>query len=254
MHERLNIFGLNIHHIRFRDAITQVMELGFNQTPSFVCFANVHMTIEAYKDPGFAKKVNKATLVLADGNPLISAFRLLYHKKQERIAGMDFLPGLLDAINQGHFRIFLYGSSKEVLDALQKKITKKYAAVEIAGAISPPFRPLSPEELQHVTDQINESGAHIVFVSLGCPKQENWMFANHQKINAVLLGVGGAFRVTAGLQKRAPVWMQKISMEWSYRLIQEPGRLFKRYLVTNSIFVWLLNKAVVKKIWYGFAK
>jgi N-acetylglucosaminyldiphosphoundecaprenol N-acetyl-beta-D-mannosaminyltransferase len=134
-----------------------------------------------------------------------------------------------------------------VLDALQEKIRLDYKDVELAGAITPPFRTLSNEEVVAHIDQINQSDAHLVLVSLGCPKQEKWMSAHSQKINAALLGVGGAFAVTAGLQKRSPAWMQRAGLEWLHRLAQEPGRLFKRYFITNTHFIFLLSKEIIKR-------
>lgn len=247
MPEKFRIISLNIDHISFAESLDQVMRWGLSHTPSYVCFANVHMTIEAHNDASFQEKVNNAGLVLADGKPVAVACRLLYGKKQDRIAGMDFMPAILAKAHEQKARVFLYGSTPQVLDALQKKITSDYKNVVVAGAIAPPFRPLTPEELQQHIDQVNGSGAHLVMVSLGCPKQEKWMWANTAKINAVLLGVGGAFAVTAGLQKRSPVWMQRLGLEWLHRLMQEPGRLFKRYFVTNTSFLFLLIKELVKR-------
>jgi len=134
-----------------------------------------------------------------------------------------------------------------VLEQLIRKIETTYPGVQVAGAISPPFRPLSQEELNDHIDQINRSGANFVLVALGCPKQETWMALHSEKLHAVLLGLGGAFPVTAGLQKRAPVWMQRAALEWLHRLLQEPGRLFKRYLYTNLYFIVLLVKAIFRK-------
>jgi N-acetylglucosaminyldiphosphoundecaprenol N-acetyl-beta-D-mannosaminyltransferase len=250
MNEPFNILGLEIDHISFDKAIQKVKSLGLARISSYVCFANVHMVIEAYKDKRFAKQVNAASLVLPDGQPLIKLNRILNHKNQERIPGMEFMPKLLEAIKSKGFKIFLYGSDHNVLNTLQQKIREKYPTVELVGAVSPPFRKLSDQELNEYIHQINNSGAHIVFVSLGCPQQERWMAENHKKINAVLLGVGGAFSVTAELQKRAPVWMQENSLEWLFRLLREPRRLFKRYLLTNTLFIWLISKELIKnKLW-----
>lgn len=255
MNEPLNILGLEVDHLSFQQAIQKVKELGFARMSSYVCFANVHMVIEAYRNKNFAKQVNAATLVLADGQPLTKLSRILYRKTQERIPGMDFMPKLLEAINSENFKIFLYGSNEKVLDALQLKIKQKYKLVEIAGAISPPFRKLSGIELNDHVNTINSSGAHIVFVSLGCPQQEKWMFENHKKIGAVMLGVGGAFSVTAEIHKRAPLWMQENSLEWLFRLLCEPRRLFKRYFLTNAMFIWLMSKELIKnKLWTLFIR
>ncbi|MEI6947677.1 WecB/TagA/CpsF family glycosyltransferase [Paraflavisolibacter sp. H34] len=249
--ERLNILGLHISRISYAGALEQVAAWGRSHTPSYVCFANVHMTIEGHKDPEFARQVNGASLVVADGFPLAKACRLLYGQVQERIDGMGFLPRLIAFLNTGGYRIFLYGGSPKVLAALEQVIRRHYPRVEIAGAVSPPFRDLSSAEQEDYIRQINESGAHVVFVALGCPKQERWMHRHHGRIKAVLLGVGGAFSVMAGLQKRAPQWMQEAGLEWVFRLAQEPRRLFKRYFVTNLLFVWLLGKQLLKKKVYG---
>src|SRR5256885_1302992 len=219
MAEKYKIISLSVHHLSFSASLDAVMDWGLIHKPSYVCFANVHMTIEAYNDKLFLEDLNKASLVVTDGKPLTFAARLLYGKKQERIAGMDFMPALLRRANKSKAKIFFYGSTPEVLNSLTNEISGAYKDLEIVGMISPPFRMLLPEELSDHIDQINKSGAHFVLVSLGCPKQEKWMAANSTRINAVLLGVGGAFSVTAGLQKRSPVWMQRSGLEWLYRLI-----------------------------------
>ena len=247
MPEKFQIISLNIDHVGFTESLEQVMRWGLNHTPGYVCFANVHMTMEAWKDAGFKEQVNHASLVLADGKPLAVAGRLLHGKKQERIAGMDFMPAILEKANEHSARIFLYGSTQEVLDALRKKIAVDYRNVQLAGAITPPFRALTEDEVSGHINQINKSGAHLVLVSLGCPKQEKWMATHSHRINAMLLGVGGAFAVTAGLQKRSPAWMQRSGLEWLHRLVQEPGRLFKRYFVTNTGFLFLLSKELIKR-------
>lgn len=247
MIERSHIISLNVHNLSFADSLTQVSNRGLQHQRGFVCFANVHMTIEAYNDSNFQLLLDKALLILPDGKPIALACKWLYKKKQERISGMDFMPAILEQAHKQSSRLFLYGSTPKVLDNIKDKIRSNYPGAIIAGAISPPFRQLNESEIKEHITQINESGAHYVLVALGCPKQEKWMAANYDSINAVLLGLGGAFPVTAGLQKRSPAWMQKLSLEWLYRLAQEPRRLFKRYLYTNTLFLWLLAKEFLKK-------
>ena len=247
MFSTLPIVGLKIHHLSFQESIQQVCTWGLNHQHGFVCFANVHMTIEAYKDPAFKRDLNNALLVLPDGKPVALACNWLYKKKQERIAGMDFLPAILQQSKKVNAKIFLYGSTEEVLKKLIKKIESDYPDLIVAGAISPPFRQMSEAENQRHINEINNSGAHMVLVALGCPKQEKWMANHHQQINAILLGLGGAFPVMAGTQRRSPMWMQKAGLEWLYRLLQEPRRLFKRYLYTNTLFIFLLMKEFLKK-------
>jgi N-acetylglucosaminyldiphosphoundecaprenol N-acetyl-beta-D-mannosaminyltransferase len=246
MSEKLRIISLGIHHLGFKESLEKVMDWAEKRQSAYVCFANVHMIIEAYKDKAFPAQVEKASLVLADGKPVASACKILYHKKQERIAGMDFMPRLLEIANERRTPVFFYGSTQEVLEGIKQKINLLYPSVIHAGSISPSFGVIKEEEMANHIEQINNSGAQIIFVSLGCPKQERWMATHSEKINGVLLGVGAAFPVMAGLQKRAPVWMQNLSLEWVYRLWQQPRRLFKRYFFTNLTFLYLLVREWVK--------
>jgi N-acetylglucosaminyldiphosphoundecaprenol N-acetyl-beta-D-mannosaminyltransferase len=204
------------------------------------------MTIEAVDHSDFAEVVNGADMVCADGMPLAKAVKLIYGQKIDRVAGMDMFPDLIQAADEQNLSIFLFGSTDEVLAKIKKKITTKYPAVKLVGAVSPPFRSLSDEEEAEYIKQINDSGAKMVFVALGCPKQEKWMAKHSKNINAVLLGVGGAFPVFVNEQKRAPKWMQNMSLEWLYRLIQDPKRLFKRYFYTNTKFLFLLGIQFLK--------
>jgi N-acetylglucosaminyldiphosphoundecaprenol N-acetyl-beta-D-mannosaminyltransferase len=247
MYERCRIISLSVHQLSFSESIEQVSTWGLQHQQGFVCFANVHMVIEAHNDPSFLQMLDEATLVLPDGKPVALACRWLYKRKQERISGMDFMPALLQKAHQLRARVFLYGSTDAVLKSIQQRIQSDFPGAVVAGAISPPFRQLTEEELQDHIRQINESGAHFLLVALGCPKQEKWMAKNYRSINAVLLGLGGAFPVTAGMQKRAPVWMQKLALEWLFRLTQEPRRMFKRYFYTNLYFIGLFIKEIFRK-------
>jgi N-acetylglucosaminyldiphosphoundecaprenol N-acetyl-beta-D-mannosaminyltransferase len=246
MNERIRVIDLHISRIGFTESIRQVLALG-NKGNAYVCFANVHMVMECHKDANFCGLVNNADLVLADGQPIAKACKWLYGIEQERIDGMSFTPQIIAAAAAENMGIFLYGSTQDLLSKLETKIKSDYPSAIISGMISPPFRTQTAIETEAAIKEINASGAKVVLVSLGCPKQEKWMAMYYQKINAVLLGVGGAFAVMAGIQKRAPVWMQSLSLEWLYRLAQEPGRLFKRYLITNTGFIYQLSKAMLKK-------
>lgn len=213
---------------------------------AYVCVANVHMCIEAYRYPEYKKIINEADLVTADGMPLVLALKILFGIQQDRIAGMDLLPALLASAEEKGLSVFFYGGTEDMLDTTQKYIQDHYPNLKNHHYYSPPFRALTDIEKSEVVNRINASKANLVFVALGCPKQEKWMASMRGKVNACMIGIGGALPVMIGMQKRAPQWMQKSSLEWLYRLLQEPKRLFKRYFVTNSLFIYLLAVELVR--------
>lgn len=213
----------------------------------YACVANVHMLIETYRNSSFATTVNEASVIAPDGKPITWALRFIHGIKQERVAGMELLPDLLTLAEQKGVPVFFYGGSEEMMAKAQPELKKKFRNLIIAGAYSPPFRQLTAEEEEGVVEKINQSGARLVFVILGCPKQEKWMASMKGRVQAFMIGVGGALPVLLGMQKRAPRWMQKAGLEWLHRLSQEPRRLFKRYAVTNSLFLYLFFKAYLRK-------
>jgi len=233
------VISINLNTGTYQSFVDRVLALAQSNYSSYVCVANVHMTIEAYLDKNFASIVNAANLITPDGMPLVKALRWLYNIKQDRVAGMDLLPNLFLEIEKMSLGIFIYGSTNDVLIKTDKYLQDKFPLIVNKTFYSPPFRLLLNEETSSVVDMINSSGAHIVFVVLGCPKQEKWMASMKGRINACMIGIGGALPVVVGLKNKAPEWMRKSSIEWSYRLCQEPIRLFKRYAVTNSLFILL---------------
>lgn len=234
------VISLNICEIGFNEACAKIIEWAKLKTSTFVCFANVHMVIEAHSSRTFADQVNSAGLVLADGMPLVKALNSLYKVTQDRVAGMDMFPVLLKMASENKLGVFLYGTTPELLQKIKDRAISEFPGIHFSGILAPPFnRSVNDPEF---IEAINASKPDLVFVALGCPKQEKWMYEHSSKINAVLLGVGGAFPVYAGEVSRAPLFMRKLSLEWVYRLFQEPRRLFKRYLITNSKYLYLINK------------
>jgi len=230
----------------YQQFIEQIFHMAEHRDSSYVCFSNVHMLIEAHKDESFNRVVNQADMATPDGVPLRIAMRMLYGIKQDRVAGMDVFPHLLkEAASRGK-SVYLYGSTPDVLDAIVDKARRQLPNLKLVGHMSPPFRKLSAEEEATIIQNINNLNPDLLFVALGCPKQERWASTHKGKIHSCMLAVGGAFNVYAGLQDRAPRWMQKFSLEWLYRLVQEPGRLWKRYLVTNSLFLFLFFKDYIQ--------
>jgi N-acetylglucosaminyldiphosphoundecaprenol N-acetyl-beta-D-mannosaminyltransferase len=235
---RRRVIRLNLTIQSYAEFIRDVLEAAHRRQSAYVCCANVHMVVEAVRDPAFAQAVNKATWVTGDGVPLLWALRAFYGIRQERITGLDVMPTLLAEAARTNLRVLFYGSTPQVLERCAAFCSKHYPALQITGLISPPFRTLTPAEEQSMIEAITLSGAGLVFVALGCPKQEKWMAALSDRIPAVLLGIGGALPVTVGEQKRAPRWMQRAGLEWFFRLLQEPRRLFGRYATTNLLFVY----------------
>jgi len=203
----------------------------------YVCCCNVHSVISVRRDAAVHRAVCEADMVTPDGMPIVWMLRKLGCPGQERINGPDLMWNLCALAARQRHSIFLYGSTCETLAALEERLRQNFPALRIAGAIAPPFRPLSVIEDTSMVMRINRSGANLVFVSLGCPKQELWMQAHRGRVRAVMIGVGAAFDFHAGTVSRAPAWMQKRGLEWLHRLCAEPRRLWKRYALTNSLFL-----------------
>lgn len=244
--QKAKVISLNIDLVSYQDALNRIIDAAKQKQNGYVCFANAHMTIEANDNNEYADFVNKASLVLADGMPIVKCLRLLYGFRQERIAGMDVFPDLLRRAGDLRLNVFLFGTTDELLEKIAERINLQFPEVNVVGMFSPPFGQSldSPEYV----NLINASQADLVFVALGCPKQEMWMAKHYGNINSVLLGVGGAFPVFAGVAKRAPLLMQKYALEWLYRLLQEPKRLLWRYLRTNTKFLFLVALEKLKML------
>lgn len=243
-----NLSGFQLSTGRYDEFVESILGLAAERKSSYTCVANVHMFIEAYKDSAYNTIINDANVVTPDGIPLCWYLKLKYGIKQERVAGMDLLPDLLTEMENRNLSVFFYGGTETMLSQTENFVSRNYPRLSIAGMHSPPFRQLNSAEEELIVNTINQSGANLIFVILGCPRQEKWMASMKGRIKATMVAVGGALPVMIGQQKRAPRWMQRNGLEWLYRLLQEPGRLFKRYAVTNSYFLYLLMKDFTKGI------
>ena len=242
-----NILGMNVAVTSLEVASGQVLELSNTSSGSYVCAANVHMCMEAYRDHDFQSVVNNAVLVVPDGKPLMWWMRALGEKRAQQVRGPDLFLDVCDKAGKNGTPVALYGGSPDVLKHLQAYLTRHYPDLIVTCAISPPYRPLSEKEQNVDLEKIRSSGARILFVGLGCPKQENWMASYYQKLDVVMLGVGAAFDFYSGEKKVAPEWMRKVGLEWLYRLLSEPGRLWRRYLYNNPVFIYQFLKAFIGK-------
>jgi len=245
------IISLNITLGSYQEVLEEIIALGVSKKPSYVCFANAHMTVEAARRDEVRKAVSGANIITADGMPVARAIRYKYGVQQDRIAGMDAMPGLFAMAERSGLSVFLFGTTDAVLKSIEEKLKVEFPSLRIAGMLSPPFE----DDLQKQSDKyvqvMNDSEANLVMVALGCPKQEIWMATYSSGINAVLLGLGGAFPVYAETVTRAPVWMQRSSLEWLYRLVKEPVRLFSRYFSTNTYFLFRIFFEVLAHRWGG---
>lgn len=226
-----------IDALTWDQAIGQIAQWGAAHASRYVCICNVHSVVTTTNDVEFKIAVNNADMATPDGAPIAWALRQLGYPSQERINGPDLMMRYMAEAERLGQRVFFYGSTESTLERLCVALRCQFPSLEIAGTCSPPFRPLSREEDEAIVKQINDSGANVVFVGLGCPKQEKWMADHRGRINAVMIGVGAAFDYHAGVVRRAPLWWQRNGLEWLYRLGSEPRRLFKRYMVTNTLFV-----------------
>lgn len=232
------VIGAFIDALDWTEVVSRISIWASHRESRFVCICNAHSVVTATQDIGFGEAVAAADMATSDGAPVAWMLRRLGFPKQQRINGPDLMWKYCEAASARGESIFLYGAMQETLDILQNKLIDAFPGLKIAGAYSPPFRIMTAEEDEAVVKMINSSGAGTVWVSLGCPKQEKWMAAHRGRIHAVMVGVGAAFDYHAGTIRRAPLWMQNTGLEWLHRLCSEPRRLWKRYLVTNTLFVY----------------
>lgn len=240
------ILGAHIDAVSWGDVLQTISQWAAGRESRYVCVCSVHSLVTAKQDNSFNSIINKADLSTADGMPLVWMLRTRGFRGQQRIYGPDLMWKYCERTAKTGHSVYLYGSSAGVLDRLQARLHEAFPALKIAGAYSPPFREMSEEEDRRIVDEINRSGAGVVFVGLGCPKQERWMAAHRGRIQATMIGVGAAFDFHAGTLRQAPRWIQRAGLEWLYRLMTEPRRLWRRYLYNNSFFVYYLIREMLR--------
>lgn len=231
------VIGVPIDVIDWSQSLARIAHWAQGAESRYICICNVHSVVTASRDPRFGAVIADADMATPDGAPVAWMLRRLGHTRQQRINGPDLMLHCCEMAAAASASICLFGSTQATLDLLQDALRSRWPTLRIADAISPPFRPLSAEEDAALVERINRSGAHLVFVSLGCPKQELWMAAHRGKVQGVMIGVGAAFDFHAGTVVRAPGWMRDRGFEWLHRLSSEPRRLWRRYLSTNSAFI-----------------
>lgn len=233
-----NIMGVDIAAIDMAWLIDFTSQHLQDLSGDYMCVSNVHTTVTAFEDSAYCAIQNGGIMAIPDGGPLASVGRKRGFTSMGRTAGPTYMEEIMNISAEKGWRHYFYGATEETISKLRSELTQKHSGLEVVGMYSPPFRPLTPEEDAEVIRRINEAAPDFVWVGLGAPKQEKWMAEHQGKIRGFMVGVGAAFDYSAGKIRRAPQWMQDHNLEWLYRLMQEPKRLFKRYLVTNTKFIW----------------
>jgi N-acetylglucosaminyldiphosphoundecaprenol N-acetyl-beta-D-mannosaminyltransferase len=241
----VNVLGVGVSAVNAASATAEIRRWLDEKESHYICVSGVHGVMECQRDPSLKAIHNRAGLVLPDGMPLAWWVRGAGHREADRVCGPEFMPYLLR--NGRGLRHFFYGASDETLRKLMAWVQQEFPDAIIAGLHSPPFRQLTPEEDAAIVDEINSSKADIVWVGLSTPKQERWMATHVQKLTAAaLIGVGAAFDMHAGNVRRAPQFLRRTGFEWTYRLVLEPKRLWRRYLTNNPAFVLLAAAQIMR--------
>ncbi|MCF8070628.1 MAG: WecB/TagA/CpsF family glycosyltransferase [Desulfobacterales bacterium] len=243
--EWFKIFGTAISAVDLNGSVEVMKKLIYEQRASYVCLVNVHVLMTVLKDSNYQRIIRQSDWVFPDGMPLCwYARRVLKAGNVERVAGHSLMDLCFSEL--GNSRHFFYGSTPETLNKVQAELRRVYPKVNIVGTFSPPFRELDHQEKREIGMMIDEISPDVIWVALGAPKQERWMWEMRNSLNkGVMIGVGAAFDYFAGNIRRPPVWLRRMGLEWLYRLYQEPRRLWRRYLVTNSLFIFYLFREIV---------
>jgi N-acetylglucosaminyldiphosphoundecaprenol N-acetyl-beta-D-mannosaminyltransferase len=238
---RTNVLGVSVSAVNMESAIATMFDWIERRAPSYICVTGVHGVMESTRSPELRRIHNAAGMVTPDGMPLAWLLKLAGHRGSDRVCGPELMPLMFERGQARGIRHYLYGGSPKALELLHRRLLEIAPNAEIVGTCSPPYRALTEAEDADITAEIEACQPDIVWVGLSTPKQERWMAAHRGRLGApVLIGVGAAFDIHAGLVKRAPPFLRRTGFEWTYRLMLEPRRLLWRYLSSNPLFVLLV--------------
>ncbi|EOU2128532.1 glycosyltransferase [Clostridium perfringens] len=238
-----NILGVNIAVTNMIDTVNYIQDNLEILKGNYICVSNVHTTVMAYENEEYRKIQNGGALALPDGGPLSVVSRKRGYKNAERVTGPDLMNEIFKISEYRGYTHYFYGSTEETLKFMKQALIEKYPKLNIVGLYSPPFKQVVSMENYNKILEINNLKPDFVWVGLGAPKQEEWMYLHKNKINSIMIGVGAGFDYCANKISRAPLWMQKNNLEWIFRLLQDPKRLFNRYIKTNSKFMFLMARS-----------
>jgi N-acetylglucosaminyldiphosphoundecaprenol N-acetyl-beta-D-mannosaminyltransferase len=235
--DRLRVVSLSVTVCDSGSITERVSELVAAENGGYICFSTVHMVMESHDDPQYGERVNAANMVIPDGMPLVWMQKLQGRKDARRTRANDMMIELCSVAESRGWSVGFYGASQKVIDQIKTRAANDFPELKVAYAFSPPFRPLSEDEESEIKNQIATASPDLLFVGLGCPKQENWMSKNSPHLQTVMFGVGASFDFFAGNIKESPAWIGSLGLEWLFRLWQEPRRLWYRYLILNPRFI-----------------
>lgn len=236
--KRVNVIGVPISVVNLEIVLNFVSDNFDKIRGNYICASNAHTTVMAHEDKEYLKVQSESIISMPDGKPLASVGKKKGFKEMEKTTGTHFMQVTFTDERFKSKKHYFYGNTQENLDLMIEKVKKDYPDLNICGYEPSIFRELDEKDLSELIDRINKSEADFVWMGIGAPRQEKLMYRLKGKTNSLMTGVGGAFNILAGLVNDAPMWMQKAGLEWFYRFIKDPRRLFKRYVVTNSKFIW----------------
>lgn len=236
---KYSILGVNVHAVDYDFAVATIVSAAERKYPCSVSALAVHGVMTGFMDPVHARRLNGMELVVPDGQPVRWALLWLYKKRlPDRVYGPNLTLRVAEAFAERGLSIYLYGSKQEVLSKFAQNLTERFPDLKIAGMEPSKFRRLTEHERTELAERIKASGASAVFLGLGCPRQEIWAYEYRNLLNIPILAVGAAFDFHAGTLPQAPKTMQNFGLEWLFRLIQEPKRLWRRYVILNPLYLW----------------
>jgi N-acetylglucosaminyldiphosphoundecaprenol N-acetyl-beta-D-mannosaminyltransferase len=249
---QVNILGIGVSAIDMATALRTIDTWITQRDPHYICVTTVHGIMESQRDRLLQHIHNRAGLVTPDGMPLVWLSRLKGFATVDRVYGPDLMLAVCRQSLDTGYRHYFYGGASGVAERLSYRLQARFQGLQVVGIETPPFRPPTPDEDRATEARINAARPDIIWVGLSTPKQEHWMAAHLDRLTApVLIGVGAAFDFHAGLKKQAPRWMQRSGLEWLFRLAVEPRRLWRRYLINNPWFVWLIINQLLGRRTYA---
>ena len=247
--DRFDILGVNISAIDMNDACSLVEDAILKKQKKYICVCPVSTIMECKRSDRALESVNSADLVTPDGMPTVWVGKMYGYKNIKRVYGPELMQNICGISKKKGYKNYFYGSSEDVLNKLKANLNKDYPGLVISGVYSPPFRQLTKEEDDSAVESINNNDPDIIWVGLGSPKQDLWMHEHRARINApIMVGVGAAFDFLAGVKPQAPRWIRNNGFEWLFRLITEPKRLWRRYLVDNSLFIYYIGAELLSRV------